>query len=63
VGVDPTADPNRNTLFAIIGLVVVAIVIVLGVVVFLRHPTSQPGCTAVSGGPAASSPAPQLNCQ
>ncbi|MFY9615556.1 MAG: hypothetical protein WAT58_09180 [Candidatus Dormiibacterota bacterium] len=45
-------------MFAIIGLVVVVIVIILLVLVFMRHPSQQQNCVAVTGGQTG-----QLNCQ
>jgi hypothetical protein len=43
----------------------VAIFIIAGVIVFLQRPVSQPGCTALSGGPPADATpgVRQLNCQ
>jgi hypothetical protein len=60
---DPTLNPRRSTLYAVVGLVAVALVIVALVIVFLRHPQSQTGCTPLTGGPPATSTGPQLNCQ
>jgi hypothetical protein len=46
---DPTQDPGRSWIFALIGIGVVLVAIVIGILVFSQRPAS-PSCTSTSGG-------------